>query len=146
MVEVGTEAPDFTLPDQSGIATTLSALRGSPVVLYFYPKDDTPGCTKEACTFRDDFSNYQARGARSSASARIHRARTPGSSRSSTCRSHCWQTRSIGSARPMASGKRRICTVVSPWVWNGRPSSSTRKGSFAPHFLGSKLTATATPS
>src|SRR4051794_37003162 len=64
MVEVGTEAPDFTLPDQSGLATTLSALRGSPVVLYFYPKDDTPGCTKEACTFRDDFSNYQARGAR----------------------------------------------------------------------------------
>ncbi len=62
MVEVGQEAPDFTLPDQMGVATKLSELRGSSIVLYFYPKDDTPGCTKEACTFRDDFSGYQARG------------------------------------------------------------------------------------
>jgi thioredoxin-dependent peroxiredoxin len=62
MVEVGQEAPDFTLPDQMGVVTSLSELRGSPVVLYFYPKDDTPGCTKEACGFRDDFSGYQARG------------------------------------------------------------------------------------
>ncbi len=63
MIEVGQEAPDFTLPNQKGVATTLLELRGSPVVLYFYPKDDTPGCTKEACAFRDDFSGYQARGA-----------------------------------------------------------------------------------
>ena len=63
MVEVGQAAPDFTLPDQMGITTTLSGLRGTPIVLYFYPRDDTPGCTKEACGFRDDFSNYQARGA-----------------------------------------------------------------------------------
>jgi peroxiredoxin Q/BCP len=63
MVEVGQAARDFTLPDQMGIATTLSGLRGTPIVLYFYPKDDTPGCTKEACGFRDDFSNFQARGA-----------------------------------------------------------------------------------
>jgi len=63
MIEVGQEAPDFTLPDQMGVARSLSELRGAPVVLYFYPKDDTPGCTKEACGFRDDFSSYQARGA-----------------------------------------------------------------------------------
>ena len=63
MIEVGQAAPDFTLPDQIGITTTLSGLRGSPIVLYFYPKDDTPGCTKQACGFRDDFSSYQARGA-----------------------------------------------------------------------------------
>jgi thioredoxin-dependent peroxiredoxin len=63
MVEVGQEAPDFTLRDQVGVETSLSELRGSPVVLYFYPKDDTPGCTKQACAFRDDFSGYQARGA-----------------------------------------------------------------------------------
>ncbi len=63
MVEVGQEVPDFSLPDQKGNATTLSGVRGSPVVLYFYPKDDTPGCTKEACSFRDDFSGYLARGA-----------------------------------------------------------------------------------
>jgi thioredoxin-dependent peroxiredoxin len=49
----GQKAPDFTLPDQDGTPVSLKSLRGQPVVLYFYPKDDTPGCTKEACDFRD---------------------------------------------------------------------------------------------
>jgi peroxiredoxin Q/BCP len=53
VIDVGEMAPDFTLPSADGGPVTLSALRGSPVVLYFYPKDDTPGCTKEACAFRD---------------------------------------------------------------------------------------------
>ena len=48
MVEDGKPAPDFTLPDQNGKNVTLSKLKGSPIVLYFYPKDNTPGCTKEA--------------------------------------------------------------------------------------------------
>src|ERR1700689_4761957 len=48
-------APDFTLPDQDGKEHTLSYHRGSWVLLYFYPKDDTPGCTKEACSIRDSF-------------------------------------------------------------------------------------------
>jgi peroxiredoxin Q/BCP len=52
-VEVGRKAPDFTLPAEPGAKVKLSALRGKPVVLYFYPKDDTPGCTREACAFRD---------------------------------------------------------------------------------------------
>jgi len=52
-VEVGRKAPDFTLPDDSGNKVKLSGLRGNPVVLYFYPRDDTPGCTREACAFRD---------------------------------------------------------------------------------------------
>ena len=64
MVETGQPAPDFTLPDQSGRDVTLSQFRGSPVVLYFYPKDDTPGCTKEACAFRDAFDEYLAQGAK----------------------------------------------------------------------------------
>jgi peroxiredoxin Q/BCP len=63
MIEVGQPAPDFTLPDQEGRAVTLSALRGAPVVLYFYPKDDTPGCTTEACAFRDARAAYQEAGA-----------------------------------------------------------------------------------
>ncbi len=53
MLNVGTAAPDFELPDQDGRRHRLSDKRGSWVVLYFYPKDDTPGCTKEACAFRD---------------------------------------------------------------------------------------------
>jgi thioredoxin-dependent peroxiredoxin len=52
-LETGTKAPDFTLLADDGTKVKLSSLRGSPVVLYFYPKDDTPGCTKEACSFRD---------------------------------------------------------------------------------------------
>lgn len=60
----GQAAPDFTLADQDGHEVTLSALRGKPVVLYFYPKDDTPGCTTEACAFRDARADYAAAGAK----------------------------------------------------------------------------------
>jgi thioredoxin-dependent peroxiredoxin len=54
----GSEAPDFTLPDQDGNLVTLSKLRGKKVVLYFYPKADTPGCTAEACSFRDQMPDF----------------------------------------------------------------------------------------
>jgi len=57
-------APDFSLPDQDGKPVSLSQYRGAPVVLYFYPKDDTPGCTKEACAFRDARADYEALGAK----------------------------------------------------------------------------------
>jgi peroxiredoxin Q/BCP len=63
MVEAGQPALDFTLNDQNGKPVTLSKLKGSPVVLYFYPRDDTPGCTKEACGFRDRFAAYKKAGA-----------------------------------------------------------------------------------
>ncbi len=55
-------APEFTLADESGVLRSLSEFRGMPVVLYFYPKDDTPGCTTEACNFRDDYHVYQENG------------------------------------------------------------------------------------
>ena len=63
MIEAGTEAPDFTLPNQDGEDVTLSSLRGGPVVLYFYPKADTPGCTTQACSIRDHQGDYDAAGA-----------------------------------------------------------------------------------
>lgn len=56
---LGTPAPDFTLPDQSGKEHTLSSYRGRYVLLYFYPKDDTAGCTKEACMIRDAFPRFE---------------------------------------------------------------------------------------
>ena len=55
-------APDFELSDETGTMRKLSDFRGQPVVLYFYPKDDTPGCTTEACNFRDDYSAYEKAG------------------------------------------------------------------------------------
>jgi peroxiredoxin Q/BCP len=64
MIEAGQPAPDFTLLDQRGEPVTLSKFRGMPVVLYFYPKDDTPGCTKEASAFRDAHADYEGAGAK----------------------------------------------------------------------------------
>jgi len=62
-IEEGKKAPEFTLPDQDGKDVTLSALKGKDVVVYFYPKDDTPGCTKEACGLRDSWKDIQKTGA-----------------------------------------------------------------------------------
>ncbi len=61
-VSANNPAPDFELLDETGSPRRLSDYRGKPVVLYFYPKDDTPGCTKEACSFRDDYSDYEKAG------------------------------------------------------------------------------------
>lgn len=61
-LEIGSPAPTFTLPDQNGNAVSLSDFAGQRVVIYFYPKDDTPGCTKEACNFRDQWSTLQQHG------------------------------------------------------------------------------------
>jgi peroxiredoxin Q/BCP len=63
MVEEGAPAPDFTLASDSGERVKLSQFRGSPVVLYFYPKDDTPGCTAQACGIRDAWGEFQRSGA-----------------------------------------------------------------------------------
>ncbi|HEY2979652.1 MAG TPA: thioredoxin-dependent thiol peroxidase [Anaerolineales bacterium] len=62
MITAGMPAPDFELADDTGAVRKLSDFRGKPVVLYFYPEDDTPGCTKEACNFRDDYSEYEKAG------------------------------------------------------------------------------------
>jgi peroxiredoxin Q/BCP len=62
MLKEGTTAPVFKTTDANGEAVSLKDLRGQKVVLYFYPKDDTPGCTKEACSFRDDFAKFKKRG------------------------------------------------------------------------------------
>ncbi len=61
LLEVGDKAPDFQTTDQDGKAVSLKDFKGRKVVLYFYPKDDTPGCTKEACSFRDGWSAFRKR-------------------------------------------------------------------------------------
>jgi len=62
-LRVGQQAPDFTASTQDGNSVSLADFRGKPVVLYFYPRDDTPGCTKEACAFRDAIGEFQKKGA-----------------------------------------------------------------------------------
>ena len=63
MLEIGTPAPDFTLPDQNGDLHSLSDYRGQKVVLYFYPRDMTAGCTKQACAFGDLYPQFREKGA-----------------------------------------------------------------------------------
>jgi thioredoxin-dependent peroxiredoxin len=63
VVEEGQEAPDFELASDAGERVRLSQFRGKPVVLYFYPKDDTPGCTAQACGIRDSYDDFEQRGA-----------------------------------------------------------------------------------
>lgn len=63
MLNVGDQAPDFTLKNDSGEDVSLSSLRGKPVILYWYPKDDTPGCTIEACAIRDVYGEFERAGA-----------------------------------------------------------------------------------
>ncbi|MEX0589265.1 MAG: redoxin domain-containing protein, partial [Cyanobium sp.] len=58
-LQIGDPAPEFTLPDQAGVNVSLAQFKGKRVVIYFYPKDDTPGCTKEACNFRDQWSGFE---------------------------------------------------------------------------------------
>ena len=62
MLPVGTKAPDFTLKDEDGNEVSLSDFAGKKVVLYFYPKDSTPGCTKQACSYRDNFGQFREKG------------------------------------------------------------------------------------
>ena len=63
MLEIGTQAPDFTLPDQNGNMHSLSEYRGKKVILYFYPKDNTAGCTKQACGFAERYPQFTEKGA-----------------------------------------------------------------------------------
>ncbi|NTU68806.1 MAG: thioredoxin-dependent thiol peroxidase [Chlorobiaceae bacterium] len=62
LLEIGQKAPEFTANDQDGKPVTLESYRGRKVLIYFYPKDDTPGCTKEACAFRDNLPNFEKTG------------------------------------------------------------------------------------
>ena len=62
MLKIGDIAPDFLLPNKDGTAVSLASFKGQKVILYFYPKDNTPGCSKEACSFRDNYSSFKNNG------------------------------------------------------------------------------------
>ena len=116
MIKTGDQAPDFELPDHDGTPVRLSSLRGRPIVLYFYPKADTPGCTAQACGIRDHSGDYEAAGVTVlgvspdpvSAIAKFH------DKQDSTSR--CSPTRTTPSPRSTASGARRRCTARRTWA------------------------------
>ena len=105
MLQTGDEAPDFSLESDEGETVTLSALRGQPVVFYFYPKDDTPGCTAQACSLRDSYGDILASGAAlyGISPGRLA-SRIAHSAPSTPCRSRCWSTPAMRSPRSTAPG------------------------------------------
>ena len=142
-LQPGTQAPDFTLPADDGSQVTLSQLHGKPVVLYFYPRDDTPGCTREACSFRDRQSEMQNLGATvlgvspdGVASHEEFRDKftaqfpPPGSMSITT-----WPSST-------ARGEKRSASAKTRWASNAPRSSSTPPGSSARCGKASKSTAT----
>ena len=107
MLEIGTKAPSFSLQDQDGVTHTLDQYRGKKVILYFYPKDSTPGCTKQACSYSERLPQIHEKG-----------AIVLGISKDSVA-SHRKFADKYGlnaqSSKPMTCGKRRRITARYPW-------------------------------
>ena len=90
-MQIGMPAPAFSLPDQKGVQRTLADYRGHWVVLYFYPKDDTPGCTTEACHFRDDYFEIKKLGADILGVSVDSEKAMRLSQQNTACHFRCWQ-------------------------------------------------------
>ena len=120
MLKEGTLAPDFTAKNANGETVRLKDLRGQKVVLYFYPKDDTPGCTKEACSFRDAFSDFKKRGIEvlgvSPGSVRLLTRSLPPNT---NFLSHSWPTRIIQSQTLTEFMARRSLWAAPTWASSG---------------------------
>ena len=115
-IEPGQKAPDFTLPTDGNGKVTLSQLAGKKVVLYFYPKDDTSGCTAEACGFRDSFPDYGGVGAVVIGISKDRSPRTTSSRKSTISRSSWPPIPREKSARNMAPGSKRACMAANTWA------------------------------
>ena len=129
MLSTGDPAPDFTLSDADGNPVSLSDFKGQKVVLYFYPKDDTPGCTKEACGFRDAQDDYMEANA-------VVIGVSPDSEKSHQRFRDKYDLPFLLLADPERQAiegydvwKEKICMARSTWAWNARPLSLTRMGS-----------------
>jgi peroxiredoxin Q/BCP len=115
MLDVGDKAPAFSLEDQSGKTVKLSDFKGKKVVLYFYPKDDTPGCTREACAFRDEHSALRrpGGGARGEPGLRASHAKFAGKYELPF---PCSPTRTTRCPRSTVRGARSRSTGASSWA------------------------------
>ena len=116
MLEIGTKAPDFILPDQNGDMHTLEEYRGKKVVLYFYPRDNTPGCSKQACGFGELYPQFTEKGAVVLGVSKDSVASIKNSRKNTICRLHFFLTQSLPASRHMMCGKKRICTAKKPWA------------------------------
>jgi thioredoxin-dependent peroxiredoxin len=121
MADTGTPAPDFTLPRDGGDSITLSALQPGKVVLYFYPKDDTPGCTTEALDFTARAADFAALGC-----TVIGVSKDPVKAHDKFVKKHglgmrLCQMKTAPPARIMASGSKKACMARPTWASNARP-------------------------
>ncbi len=107
-LQIGDNAPDFDLQDQFGDGHKLSDYLGKKVILYFYPKDNTPGCTTEACNFRDNYALFRAKGLQilgvSADSVKSHKS----FQESIPCHSCCLRIRTTRSVKPTACGLKKM--------------------------------------
>ena len=126
LVEPGRKAPAFSLKDQNGKLQRLSDYVGQPVVLYFYPKDDTPGCTKEACDFRDNFSRLKSiKTAVLGVSILDEASKARFAAKYDLAVSTARRFRTTKLPRSTASGRRSPGMAAPTWESYGRRSSST---------------------
>ena len=116
MIKEGTAAPDFTATNTNGDTIRLKDLRGKKVVLYFYPKDDTPGCTKEACSFRDAFSDFKKQGIEVIGVSTDSEASQRSLPLSTNFLLHCWPIPIIRSQTLMVFTARRSLWDVRIWA------------------------------
>ena len=122
-VEIGDKAPDFTLPTDGDGTVTLSQLQGKTVILYFYPKDDTSGCTAEACGFRDALPDYGKTGAAVIGISRDFGRLARQVQEEVRAAVHPrLRRRRQGRPRATASGSRRACTAANTWASSAPPS------------------------
>ena len=110
MLEVGTKAPDFELPDQNGELHKLSEYLGKKVILYFYPRDNTPGCTKQACGFSDRYPQFVEKGAVVLGVSNLRK--------NMDWHLRFYQIQSARLLNHMMYGRKRKTTEKYPWVWS----------------------------
>lgn len=120
MLEVGTKAPDFTLPDQNGEMHSLSDYRGEKVVLYFYPKDMTAGCTKQACAFGELYPQFHEKGAVVLGVSKDSSPLTKNLKRNMAFRLRSYRIPIRKLSRLMMCGKRRKTTAKCLWALCGQ--------------------------
>lgn len=117
MLEIGTKAPAFELPDQNGEMHTLEEYKGKKVILYFYPRDNTPGCTKQACGFGELYPQFTEKGAVVLGVSKDSVASIRNLRQNMSFRLLCCQIQSFPVFRHMMCGKKKICTAKKQWAW-----------------------------